>query len=36
LKERVMYRRLAVVVFTLVVAAACYGKKAVNTTAQGP
>jgi hypothetical protein len=31
-----MYRRLAVVVFTLVVAAACYGKKAVNTTAQGP
>ena len=30
-----MKRRLAAVLFTLVMAAACYGKKAVTTTARG-
>jgi len=31
-----MHRRLAVVVFAFVMASACYGKKTVSTTAQGP
>lgn len=31
-----MKRRLAVVLFPLITAAACYGMKAMNTTARGP
>src|SRR3954453_859357 len=31
-----MHRRLGVVVVALAISSACYGKKAVNTTAQGP